>query len=97
MPARERGIDPAGVRGCAAMTFHFQTHDGVHAVEPEAVELPDLTEARREGIRRAGATLVLDARELDPAKNWHLDVTDAAGILLYRFEFIATLAPAARR
>ena len=78
------------------MTFHFRTHDGVHAVEPETVELPDLTEARREGVRRAGATLVLDARKLDPAKDWHLDVTDADGTLLYRFEFVTTVAPAAR-
>lgn len=78
-------------------TFHFQVHHGHHSVAPETVELSGAASARREGIRRAGAALVLDAHQLDAADDWHLDVTDDVGTLLFRFDFAMTVAPAARR
>lgn len=77
--------------------FRFQVHDGHHTVAPETVELPDLAAARRESVRRTGATLVLDAHTFLPSGDWHLDVTDEAGTLLFRLDVAMTVAPAAKR
>lgn len=77
--------------------YRFVVHEGHHAVDPETVDLPDIAAARREGIRRAGATLVLDAHKLEAGNDWRLDVTDQNSTLLYRFDFAMTVAPAARR
>lgn len=76
--------------------YRFESHDGHHAVEPATLDLPDLAAAQREGARRVGTTLVLDAHHLRPHHDWHLDVTDKAGTLLFRFDVAITVAPAAR-
>lgn len=76
--------------------YQFQVFDGRSEVSPDKVELPNLDAARREGIRRAGATLVLDAHIITPDNNWRLDVTDENGTLLFRYDFAMTASPAAR-
>lgn len=76
--------------------YRFQVFDGRSTIAPEVIELPDLAAARREGIRRAGATLVLDAQVLTPDNDWRLDVTDEHGTLLFRYDFAMTISPAAR-
>lgn len=76
--------------------YQFQVFDGRSEVTPDTVELPTIDAARREGIRRAGATLVLDAHTLTPDHNWRLDVTDDRGTLLFRYDFTMTISPAGR-
>ena len=76
--------------------YQFQVFDGRSEVSPDKVELPNLDAARREGIRRAGATLVLDAHIITPENNWRLDLTDERGTLLYRYDFAVTASPATR-
>ncbi|MGI3901207.1 MAG: DUF6894 family protein [Janthinobacterium lividum] len=76
--------------------YRFQIFDGRSVIEPQVVELANLAAARREGIRRAGATLVLDAQVLTPDNDWRLDVTDEHGTLLFRYDFAMTISPAAR-
>lgn len=76
--------------------YQFQVFDGRSEVSPDTVELPTIDAARREGIRRAGASLVLDAHTLSPDHNWRLDVTDDRGMLLFRYDFTMTVSPAAR-
>lgn len=75
--------------------YRFEVYASHHAVDPETVDLPDSDAARREGVRRAGATLVLDAHKLNPRDDWHLDVRDERGTLLFRFDFAMTVSPAA--
>lgn len=74
--------------------YRFQVFDGRSEVQPDTLELPDLEAARREGIRRAGATLVLDAHIINPENNWRLDVSDDRGTLLFRYDFAVTVSPA---
>ncbi len=76
--------------------FRFQIFDGRSQIDPHTIDLPNLAAARREGIRRAGATLVLDAPIMTPDKDWRLDVTDEQGTLLFRYDFTMTLSPAAK-
>lgn len=76
--------------------YQFRVFDGRSHVIPDTVEFSDLDAARREGIRRAGAALVLDAHVISPNADWHLDVTDKAGTLLFRYDFAMTVSPAAR-
>lgn len=76
--------------------YRFTVHDGHHSVDPETVDLPDVASARRESLRRAGAALVLDAHRFDPGWDWHLDVTDPNGTLLFRLDVAMTVAPAAK-
>lgn len=64
-------------------TNQFRGFDGRSRVIPDTVELSDLDAARREGIRRAGAALVLDAHVIGPETDWHMDVTHGAGTLLF--------------
>ncbi len=76
--------------------YQFRVFDGRHNVDPETVELPDIAAARREGIRRAAAGLVLDAHTLRPNSDWRLDVIDERETLLFRMDFTITASPAAR-
>lgn len=76
--------------------FQFQVFDGRSAVSPDTVELADLAAARREGIGRSGASLVLDAHVIESKNDWRIDVTDQKGTLLFRYDFTMTIAPAAR-
>ena len=76
--------------------FHYNVFDGHSTVEPHAIELPDVDSACREGIRRAGAALVLDAHMLRPGGEWRLEVTDDTALVLFRMDFAISAAPAAR-
>ena len=77
--------------------YKFHVYDGRSDVKPDEEDLPDAAAARREGIRRAGATLVLDARILTPDTEWRLEVKDAQDLVLYRMDFSITASSALAR
>lgn len=77
--------------------YKFHVSDGRADVTPDEEDLPDVEAARREGIRRAGATLVLDAHILRPDTEWRLEVKDELGLVLYRMDFSITASSAVLR
>ncbi len=77
--------------------YKFHVYDGRSDVKPDEETLPDADAARREGIRRAGATLVLDAHILRPDTEWRLEVKDERGLVLYRMDFSITASSAVAR
>ena len=77
--------------------YKFHVYDGRSDVKPDDGDFPDANAARREGIRRAGATLVLDAHILRPDTEWRLEVEDEHGLVLYRMDFSITASSAVPR
>lgn len=77
--------------------YKFHVYDGRSDVRPDEEDLPDADAARREGIRRAAATLVLDAHILRPDTEWRLEVKDARDLVLYRMDFSITASSAVAR
>lgn len=67
--------------------FHFNIYDGVTALDREGIALPDLDAARVEAIRFAGESLRDDAHRLRLGEDWHMDVTDETGLILFRLDF----------
>ena len=74
--------------------YKFHVYDGRGDVQPDEETLRDADAARREGIRRAGATLVLDAQTLRADTEWRLEVEDEHGLVLYRMDFSITASSA---
>ena len=78
--------------------FHFNVFDGVTIIDKEGSELPDMTFARREAIRYSGALLEEGFdKGGDFGKEWRMEVTDGAGLILFRLDFHVSDAPAAIR
>ena len=77
--------------------YKFHVYDGRVDVKPDEEVLRDVDAARREGIRRAGAALVLDAHTLRADTEWRLEVEDEHGLVLYRMDFSITASSAVAR
>ena len=75
--------------------YHFNIHDGRNEVDREGTELPDLHEARRQAIKLAAAVLDDEGTSLRDGEDWHMEVTDATGLVLFRLDFSISHAPAA--
>ncbi len=67
--------------------FFFNIRDGRDIKGIESVELPDLREARSEGIRFSGAILEEEADYMDVCADWRLEVTDEVGLILFVMTF----------
>ncbi len=74
--------------------FHFNIYDGTSELDPEGTELPDYAEARVEAMRLAGEILKSTAHRLALGEDWHLEVTDERGLVLFRLAFQVVEAPA---
>lgn len=74
--------------------FHFNVCDGFDLPDVDGTELPDLRTARREAVRLAGRLLPEEADKFWDGQEWKLEVTDHAGLILFRLDFTATTAPA---
>lgn len=68
--------------------YHFNVYDGVSSLDLDGTELPDVQAARVEGIRLAGEILKDDADRIDLGEEWRLEVTDQAGVVLFRMAFL---------
>lgn len=73
--------------------YYFNICDGVRAPDETGIELANWHDARVEAIRLAGAILKGDAQRLALSDDWHLEVADERGLMLFRFDFISHEAP----
>lgn len=74
--------------------FHFHAYDGVNLPDRGGTELPDYAEARVEAMRLAGDILKNTAHRLALGEDWHMEVTDDRGLVLFRLAFQVVEAPA---
>lgn len=65
------------------MLFHFQVRTESHVMLTEAAELRSTDEARQEAARRIGQLLQDHAAKLWADEEWHMDVTDNVGLILF--------------
>jgi len=74
--------------------YHFHVEDGVSMPDEEGQELRDLTAARDEAVKLAGALLRDEPRTFWNGDQWDMNVCDDRGLTLFRLTFFATDAPA---
>ncbi|MGE8131129.1 DUF6894 family protein [Methylobacterium sp. NPDC080182] len=74
--------------------YYFHVQDGVSMPDRVGTELVDWSQARIEAIQLAGQILRDDAPTIAMGEDWHLDVTDEFGLVLFRFDFISHEAAA---
>lgn len=67
--------------------FHFNVYDGISALDDEGTELADPQQARLRAIRLSGEILGDDYERLTADVDWHMEVTDETGLILYRLDF----------
>jgi hypothetical protein len=75
--------------------YHFNVRDGTDIPDPDGTDLPDLRSARVEAVKLAARLLMDEPETFWEGSNWHVEVTDASGIALFRLDFMATDALAA--
>ncbi|ONF47969.1 DUF6894 family protein [Methylobacterium radiotolerans] len=73
--------------------FYFNIYDGVSLLDDTGTELSDWREARIEAIRLAGEIFRDDAQRIALGEDWHIEVTDEHGLVLFRFDLISHEAP----
>lgn len=73
--------------------FHFNVYDGVTDIDHEGQLLPSWTEARLVAIQCAGNIIADDRKRLALGEDWRMEVTDKAGLVLFRLDFSIREAP----
>ena len=73
--------------------FHFHISDQIVRRDEEGTELSDLTAARREAVKLAGAMVSERAEHFWRDDDWKLDVTDDRGLLLFSLVIMGFDAP----
>jgi hypothetical protein len=73
--------------------YHFNVQDGSNTPDRHGTDLPNLWAARREGVMLAGRVLLDGPDKFWESTDWHVDVTNAAGLILFRLDFSATDSP----
>lgn len=71
--------------------------DGSRERDEEGTELPDHNAARREAIKFAGAVLNDQPDVLWDSRDFRVEVTDEAGLMLFTIITLAVDAPASGR
>jgi hypothetical protein len=74
--------------------FYFHIFDGRDQRDDHGTELSDFQEARVEAIRYASEILKDDAHRIALGEDWHMNVTDEAGLILFRLDFSAQVSSA---
>ena len=69
--------------------FNFQVRTATHVMLTEGAELEDVSSARVEAARRVGALLAEHAGQVWVDRDWQMDVTDEAGLILYMINISA--------
>jgi hypothetical protein len=64
--------------------YLFHVHDSASIIDDEGTELPDLEAARVEAVRLSGEMLRDHAEQFWGGDEWKLEVTDAAGLMLFK-------------
>lgn len=76
--------------------YFFHVHDGVDLRDEDGTELSDIRAARVEAVRFAGEVIANDADRRSLGEDWRLEVTDEAGLILFRLDFTIAESPAAQ-
>ena len=76
-PLGSTGITPA------MAAFHFLVRTDTHVLSSDSVDLSSLETARVEASRRIGDLLRTHADAIWVDKEWQMDVTDQAGLILF--------------
>ena len=63
--------------------FRFDVSDGRCAADTKGAELADEMAARREAIRRAAMLVRASHDRPDSARDWKINVRDAAGVVVF--------------
>ena len=74
--------------------FFFNVYDGKHLVDDEGMDLPSFKSACRAAISLSGALIKDDAARIADGLDWHIEVTDGAGLILYRLDFVVAASAA---
>ena len=79
--------------------YFFAINDDRSLQDGGGTELPNIAAAQKEAARRAGELLADNKGDLwdDDDEGWRLDVSDAAGLVLFSLVFFAVVAPAGPR
>jgi hypothetical protein len=77
--------------------YFFNVHDGQFLPDTEGTELPDFDHARCEAISYAGKLLEEEASRLALGEDWHMEVRDETGLILFRLDFLVTASPVVSR
>jgi hypothetical protein len=75
--------------------YHFNVRDGSNIPDPDGTELPNLKAARVEAVKLAGRLLLDEPDTFWEGSDWHVEVTNDRGLILFRLDFMATEAAAA--
>jgi hypothetical protein len=75
--------------------YFFKTVDDRHDPDQEATELADLAAARKHAIVFAGQVMHGEPAVLWDGRDFHVEVTDDQGLLLFTLTAYVTNAPAA--
>ena len=73
--------------------FHFHVYDGSGPLDEEGSEFLDWPAAKIAAVRLAGEILKDSARSVMARDDWHLEVTDEAGLMLFRLDLCLVEAP----
>lgn len=76
--------------------FYFNVRDGISCLDTEGIELPDWQAARIKAIRLAGRIIRDDAQRIALGEDWHIEVTDYTGLILFQMMFQVIEAPVLR-
>lgn len=76
--------------------FYFNVRDGMSCLDMEGTELPDWQAARIKAIRLAGQIIWDDAQRIALGEDWHIEVTDGTGLILFQMTFQVIEAPVLR-
>lgn len=77
--------------------FFFHIHDGQSLHDHAGTELPDWTSARLHAITIIGQILASEPERIPLGEDWCMEVTDAAGLVLFRLDFYVAASPAVRQ
>ena len=72
--------------------FHFNVYDGVRLPDEDGTDLPDWRQAEIAAIELAGSLIREGA--IEPLREWHMEVTDERGLILFTIDFDLRLSPA---
>ena len=72
--------------------YHFNVYDGVSTHDRDGTAFADVHEARREALRRASTLLDDEVMRGRFGEDWQIEVTDEAGRLLFRLDFIVEIS-----
>ena len=76
--------------------FHFNVFDGVVDLDKEGTELPNVDAAWREARLLASDIIKSDSEWNKLGDDWRIEVTDDAGVILFRIDVGAMKSPLMR-